>query len=52
MLTRTPTGRPPLKMKCFDLSSSKLEQIHFLLGHVSIQTTGRYLGCKQRFVVL
>jgi hypothetical protein len=21
----------------------------FLLGHVSIQTTERYLGCKQRF---
>lgn len=24
------------------------EQIQFLLGHVSIQTTERYLGCKQR----
>ena len=21
----------------------------FLLGHVSVQTTERYLGCKQRF---
>lgn len=30
---------------------SGLEQIHFLLGHVSIQTTGRYLGCKQRIRV-
>jgi integrase len=27
----------------------ELEQIRFLLGHVSVQTTERYLGCKQRF---
>jgi integrase len=26
----------------------ELEQIQFLLGHVSSQTTERYLGCKQR----
>jgi site-specific recombinase XerD len=25
-----------------------LEQIQFLLGHVSVQTTEKYLGCKQR----
>ena len=26
----------------------ELEEIQFLLGHVSVQTTERYLGCKQR----
>jgi hypothetical protein len=26
----------------------ELEQIQFLLGHVSVQTTEYYLGCKQR----
>jgi len=29
-------------------AGGKLEQIQFLLGHVSIQTTEKYLGCKQR----
>jgi integrase len=29
-------------------AGGKLEQIQFLLGHVSVQTTERYLGCKQR----
>jgi integrase len=29
-------------------AGSELEQIQFLLGRVSIQTTERYLGCKQR----
>ena len=30
-------------------AGGELEQIQFLLGHVSVQTTKRYLGCKQRF---
>src|SRR5216110_2120690 len=29
-------------------SGGELEQIQFLLGHVSVQTIERYLGCKQR----
>jgi site-specific recombinase XerD len=29
-------------------AGGELEQIQFLLGHVSIDTTERYLGCKQR----
>jgi len=29
-------------------AGGELEQIQFLLGHVSIETTERYLGCKQR----
>jgi site-specific recombinase XerD len=29
-------------------SGGELEQIQFLLGYVSVQTTERYLGCKQR----
>jgi len=30
------------------VSGGELEQIQFLLGHVSVQTTEKYLGCKQR----
>ena len=29
-------------------AGGELEQIQFLLGHVSVQTTERYLGCKQQ----
>jgi len=30
-------------------AGGELEQIQFLPGHVSVQTTEKYLGCKQRF---
>ena len=30
------------------LAGDELDQIHFLLGHVYIQTTEVYLGCKQK----
>lgn len=33
------------------LAGGPLEQIQFLLGHVSIQTTEGYLGCKQNLRV-
>jgi site-specific recombinase XerD len=29
-------------------AGGELEQIQFLFGHVSVQTTERYLGCTQR----
>ena len=48
-----PTVAPhDLRRTCARLchqAGGELEQIQFLLGHVSIQTTERYHGCKQRF---
>ncbi|HEY3940097.1 MAG TPA: site-specific integrase [Bryobacteraceae bacterium] len=47
---------PDLRRTCARLcylAGGELDQIQFLLGHVSIQTTEHYLGCKQtlRFAV-
>ena len=33
------------------VAGGELEQIQFLLGHVSVQTTEKYLGCKQKLRV-
>jgi integrase len=40
-----------LRRSCARLCHSaggELEQIQFLLGHASVQTTERYIGCKQK----
>ena len=39
--------RRPCARLCH-LAGGELDQIQFLLGHVSIQTTEHYLGCKQK----
>jgi integrase len=51
--TGQPLGLAPhdLRRTCArlcHLAGGELEQIQFLLGHVSVETTERYLGCKQR----
>ena len=39
----TRRNRGPLPQQ----AGGELEQIQFLVGHASVQTTERYLGCKQ-----
>jgi integrase len=34
--------------RLYHAARGELDQIQFFLGHVSIQTNERYLGCKQR----
>jgi integrase len=53
MMNEARSGKAPhdLRRSCAKLchtSGGELDQIQFLLGHVSVQTTERYLGCKQR----
>jgi len=46
---QTRTARSPSKLRwALPRRRRRLEQIQFLLGHVSVQTTERYLGCTQR----
>lgn len=47
----SPLAPHDLRRSCARLchaAGGELEHFQFLLGHVSIQTTERYLGCKQR----
>jgi integrase len=43
-----PRDLPRTCARLCHLAGGELEQIQFLLGHVSVQTTERYLGCKQK----
>ena len=46
-------GAHDLRRTCAKLCRKRggdLEQIKFLLGHASIQTTERYLGAEQDFI--
>jgi hypothetical protein len=41
-------SRCPAPRGCVTSPEGELEPIQFLLGHVPVQTTERYLGCKQK----
>jgi integrase len=44
-------GEHDLRRSCARLchvAGGELEQIQFSLGHISVQTTEKYRGCKQR----
>jgi integrase len=45
----TSVGHAPA---CVERTGDELEQIQFLLGHVTVQTTERYLGCSQPIAAL
>ena len=45
---KAPHDLPRSCARLCHLADGELDQVQFLLGHVSIQTTERYLGCKQK----
>jgi hypothetical protein len=48
---RLPEEKDDIRRTCASLCPSaggELEQIQFLLGHFSVLTTERYVGCKQK----
>jgi hypothetical protein len=45
---RAETGFDPIRRRLCHLAGRELEQIQFLRGHALVQTTERYLGCKQK----
>jgi len=45
---RTARLAPHVARDCVTWRVASLNKFRFLLGHVSVQTTERYLGCKQK----
>ena len=43
----TTMAEPGASGQLCHLAGGELEQIQFLLGHASVETTESYLGCKQ-----